>query len=64
MLAQHRYPVGDGCPMSIDVSLSQIMARELLATELQRLDYVIVGKYQNISLADKGFLTLISGRIL
>jgi hypothetical protein len=38
--------------------LSQRMVRELLALELQMLDYVVVGRFHHSFLAEKGFLEL------
>jgi DNA repair protein RadC len=58
MLA-HNYLCGDGCPMPVDISLSQNIVRELFAQELQMLDYVVIGGlHQHISLAQRGFLEL------
>jgi DNA repair protein RadC len=54
----HHNPTGDGCPIPIDISLSREMVKELPAMELQMLDYVVVGKFGHVSLADKGFLDL------
>jgi DNA repair protein RadC len=57
MLA-HNYLTGDGCPMPIDISLSQRIVKELFAQELQMVDYVVLGRLHHISLAQRGFLDL------
>jgi DNA repair protein RadC len=54
----HNDPIGDGCPIPIDISLSHKIIRQLFAMELQMLDYVVVGKFHHTSLANKGFLEL------
>jgi DNA repair protein RadC len=54
----HNDPIGNGCPIPIDIFLSHKMVKELFAMELQMLDYVVVGKFHHTSLANKGFLEL------
>jgi DNA repair protein RadC len=54
----HNDPIGDGCPIPIDIFLSHKTVRELFAMELQMIDYVVIGRFHHTSLANKGFLKL------